>query len=168
MTELSARHLLGVVALLGFGLGCAALGARWSRPPAPVAGSAPAALSVADRAVLARALADEVRRSVAAAMPAAQVVVPAPAASTTPATPPSTADALAAAAPSPPSPALESARAVVQDAVARGSWRAEDTEALRAQLADLRGRDAEELLRELSRAINTGRVHIADPHRSVL
>jgi hypothetical protein len=141
-----------------------------------------ARLSPEDRADLARQLTAEVRRAIAAGLSAAAtpaqvspaIALPAPASGIgTPSTPETDAGG-AAAAISPPAvapssiPALQSARAVVQAAVARGAWRTDDADALRASLASLSNHDAVDVLRELSRAINTGRVQLADLHRPLL
>src|SRR5439155_972531 len=56
--------------------------------------------------------------------------------------------------------AHETARRVVDDAVARGSWRPEDGQALRATLADLDQTEYSDVMGELTRAVNTGRLQI--------
>lgn len=169
----TARRLRGLAMLACFGLGCAALGARWGRPPAPAA----ARRSADDRADLVRQIAADVRRAVATTVAAAAVqsgAAPAPATAVPGGTTASgpvgspAADASAASAPSLPSPALEAARAVVQDAIARGSWRADDADAMRASLAALNSREAVDILGQLARAINTGRVQVATGHGPVL
>jgi hypothetical protein len=147
-----------------FGLGCMTLGARCassSGPAQPAVSQRPAApavvrLSSDDRAELRRDVAEEVRRAVAAAMPAgggpaaaSASVTEEPAAAETKAAP--TAAAVAA---------HETARPGVDDAVTRGAWRPEDGLALRETLANLDPAAYSDVVGELSRAVNTGRLQI--------
>jgi hypothetical protein len=165
-------------AVMLFGFGCMALGARCAgssgtaqravaQPPAVLR------LSSDDRAELRRELAEEVRRAVASAIPASRAVSAASAngaAATVPADgAPAAAAASGAEAASAESMAAptakavtahETARRVVDDAVARGSWRLEDGEALRATLADLDPAAYSDVMGELVRAVNTGRLQL--------
>jgi hypothetical protein len=158
------RMVARAAAVTLFGLGCMTLGARCassSGPAQPAVSQRPAAppvvhLSSDDRAELRRSVAEEVRRAVAAAMPAggAPAVTSAaaseePAAAETKAAP--TAAAVAA---------HETARRVLDDAETRGAWRPEDGVALRATLADLDPAAYSDVMGELSRAVNTGRLQI--------
>jgi hypothetical protein len=56
--------------------------------------------------------------------------------------------------------AHETARRVVDDAVTRGAWRPEDGLALRETLANLDPAAYSDVIGELSRAVNTGRLQI--------
>jgi hypothetical protein len=156
--------------LVLFGLGCATLGAWWRGAPAPVAAQAAPApatrLLAADRVELRRALAEDVRLAVAAALPSAGTPAraePAPAAA--PAAP---AEAMVAQASAPPSAAHEAAHHAVEDAIARGVWRTDDAQALRATIPELNQDEASQVLAELSRAINTGQVQVAMHDRPIL
>jgi hypothetical protein len=122
-------------AIAAFGLACAAVGAWWKGRDAATPAVAPAVAS----------------STVAAAMPA-------PAAATT---------AVAAKAAEPDdevakeaSPGHDTARQIVASAVARGSWRPEDAQGFRDVLGGLTHGETVEVLDELSRAINTGRLHV--------
>jgi len=158
IASLAAR----AAALVVFGLGCMAIGARCASssgsgqaaaPPRPAA-PAITRLSNEDRAELRRELAEDVRRVLAAQPATGALVAAAPAsaepASVEPAAPPS-ASAVAA---------RETAHRVVADAVARGSWRPEDGQALRATMAELDQAAVSQLLGELARAVNTGQLQI--------
>jgi hypothetical protein len=156
---------LRAAALALFGLGCAALGAWWRGAPAPAAAPpAPVArLSSDDVAALRRALAEDVRRGIAAALPAGSASTPAPA--------PAGAEPAPAEAPAAPprSPAAaKEARRIVDEAVARGSWRPEDADAFRATMPDLDPAELSQILGELTRAINTGKLHLAVRDRPFL
>jgi hypothetical protein len=153
-----------------FGLGCATLGAWWRSAPAPApphAAPAPTArLSAEDRVELRRALAEDVRLAVAAALPSSGALAraePAPAAA--PAAP---TEAVVAQASAPPSAAHEAAHHAVEDAITRGVWRADDAQALRATIPELSQDEASQVLAELSRAINTGHVQVAMHDRPIL
>ncbi|HEY0484440.1 MAG TPA: hypothetical protein VGD37_43265 [Kofleriaceae bacterium] len=152
--------------LVVFGVGCAALGAHWGGAPAPAAQVAPGSatrLTAEDRAELRRALAEDVRLAVATVLP--PLAVPAraePAAAVAPAAP-----AEAAVRPD-PSPAHEAAHQVIDDAIAHGAWRPDDAEALRATIPELSPPEAAQVLADLSRAINTGKVQVAMHDRPIL
>jgi hypothetical protein len=153
----STGSLTRAAAIAAFGLACAAIGAWWNGGDAATPAVAPAiasstpCLSGEDRLALRRELAEDVRRAVAAAMPA-----------------PAAADAAKAAAPDDevateapaPSAGHDTARQIVASAVARGSWRPEDAQEFREVLGGLTHGETVAVLDELSRAINTGRLHV--------
>jgi hypothetical protein len=151
------------------GLGCATVGAWWRGAPAPVVPhAAPAAvtrLSLEDRVELRRALAEDVRAAVAAALPAAATLAraePGPAAA------PAVEAHEAVLASAPPSAAHEAAHQAVADAITRGVWRTDDAQALRATIPELGPGEASQVLAELSRAINTGALQVAMHDRPIL
>lgn len=152
--------------LVVFGVGCAALGARWSGAPAPapqVAQGPATRLSADDRAELRRALAEDVRLAVATALP--RLAAPATAEPAAAVAPPAPAEAAVRAA---PSPAHDAAHQVIDDAIAHGAWRPDDAEALRATIPELSPPEAAQVLADLSRAINTGKVQVAMHDRPIL
>lgn len=156
---------LRAAALALFGLGCAALGAWWSGSPAPApAPPAPVArLSSDDLAALRRGLAEDVRRAIASALPAASAPVPAPAGAE-----PAPAEASAEPASPTRAAAQQAARRIVDEAVARGSWRPEDADAFRATMPELDQAELSQILGELTRAINTGKLQVTFRDRPFL
>jgi hypothetical protein len=148
-----------VGALVLFGLGCATLGGWWRGAPDPaVPHAAPGSmtrLSAEDRAELRRALSEDVRLAVTAALPPPGTLAraePVPAGAP--------AEVMVAQASAPPSAAHETAQRVLEGAIARGVWQPDDAQALRATLPDLSQLEASQVLAELSRAVNTGQVQV--------
>jgi hypothetical protein len=161
MTTTQAITRVGVLVL--FGLGCATLGVWWRGAPAPaVPHAAPAPvtrLSVEDRVELRRALAEDVRLAVVAALPSSGGLAKAEVAPA--AAPAAPAEAGGAQPSAPPSVAHETAHHVVEDAIARGVWRPDDAQALRATIPELSQVEASQVLADLSHAINAGQVQVA-------
>lgn len=166
--------LFRIARLALFGLGCASLGAWWRSAPAPASSpTAPAAdarpaqaprLSAEDRLELRRAVADDVREAVAAALPAR--------AAATRAEPAAAPDGVVAEASPPPSPARaaahQAAHHAVEAAIGRGVWGPDDAQALRAAIPELGPDEATQVLAELSRAINGGQLQVAIHDRPIL
>jgi hypothetical protein len=164
----TVQNMTRVGMLLVFGLGCAGLGARWGGAAAPAAAPAVTAaatrLSAEDRAELRRALAEDVRRAVAALPSSGAPAKPEPAVAAAP----RAAEAVVARADEPPSAAHEAAHHVLDDAIARGVWRPDDAQALRETIPELSQAEASQVLAALSRAVNTGQVQVAMHDRPIL
>ncbi|HEX8108793.1 MAG TPA: hypothetical protein VF516_13770, partial [Kofleriaceae bacterium] len=62
----------------------------------------------------------------------------------------------------------DAAHHVLDDAIARGVWRPDDAQALRATIPELSQAEASQVLADLSRAINTGQVQVAMHDRPIL
>jgi hypothetical protein len=158
-----------VGALVLFGLGCATLGGWWRGAPAravPHAAPAPMTrLSAEDRAELRRALSEDVRLAVAAALPPSGTLVradsaPAGAMAAPAGAMAAPAEAMVAQASAPPSAAHDAAQRVLEGAITRGVWQPDDAQALRATLPELSQVEASQVLAELSRVVNTGQVQV--------
>jgi hypothetical protein len=115
-------------------------------------------LSAEDRAELRRALSEDVRLAVAAALPPSGTLVRADSAPAGAMAAP--AEAMVAQASAPPSAAHDAAQRVLEGAITRGVWQPDDAQALRATLPELSQVEASQVLAELSRAVNTGQVQV--------
>lgn len=150
--------LTRVAAIGAFGLACAAIGAWWkggdaTPTAAPAVASSSSCMSREDRLALRREIVEDVRRVAAQAQPTSVAIAPAPA-------PAAKADDEIAAEAQGPSPGHDAAHQIVASAVARGSWRPEDAQEFRDALGGLRHDETVAVLDELSRAINTGQLHV--------